>query len=92
MSLEYRAGSSSFPKGKDGIHVTFSKPMPNTQYAVSVQQTNTGGYSPTNGDTYFNVMRKTKDGFIVQHKTADGDQPVELEQSVTLNWIVVSFN
>jgi hypothetical protein len=88
----YRAGHTAFPKGKDGIQITFSAPMPNDDYAIVVQPTNTGGFSPTAEGTYFNVLRKTKDGFQVQHKTTEDNQPKKLKESVNLNWIAWTYN
>ncbi len=90
QSCETRSGSISFPKGRDGILVEFSEPMPSSNYAITVQQTNAGGYSPTSEATYFNVLRKTKNGFQIQHKTTESDTPKKLQSSVTLNWIAVS--
>jgi len=85
----YRAGIVGFPIGKDGINIIFSTPMPSTNYAVVVQQTNTAGYSPTSVCTYFNPLHKRTDGFEVQHKRCDDGAGVKLDTGVTLNYIVV---
>ncbi len=87
----YRAGTTAFAIGKDGINITFSSPMPNTQYAVVVQATNTAGYSPTSVCTYFNPLHKRVDGFEVQHKRCDDGAPVKLDTGVSLDWIVVAY-
>jgi len=89
-SCGMRSGITSFPKGKDGIQIEFAEPMPSSNYVITVQQTNAGGYSPTSESTYFNVLRKTKSGFQVQHKTTESDTPKKLQSSVTLNWIAIS--
>ena len=87
----YRAGTAAFAIGKDGINITFSTPMPNTRYAITVQPTNTAGYSPTSVCTYFNPLHKRVDGFEVQHKTCDGGLGVKLDAGVSLDWIVVEY-
>jgi hypothetical protein len=88
----YRAGTAGWPIGQAGININFSSPMPNTNYAVVVQQTNTAGYSPTSVCTYFNPLHKRTDGFEVQHKRCDDGVPVSLDTSVTLNYIVVEIH
>ncbi len=55
----FKAGSISFEAGRRGIVVSFETSMPDSDYVVVVQQTNTGGYSPTKECTYFNVLKKT---------------------------------
>jgi hypothetical protein len=87
----YRAGTAAFAIGKDGINITFSSPMPSTQYAVVVQATNTAGYSPISVCTYFNPLHKRVDGFEVQHKRCDDGVPVKLDVGVSLDWIVVAY-
>jgi len=83
-----RAGTASFPASSAGIIVALTPPMPNGCYAVSVQQTNTAGYSPTNVCTYFNVLKKTATQFQVQHKTCDTGVPVALDTGVSLDWLL----
>ena len=87
----HRAGTASFPAGQDGINITFSSPLPNTNYAVVVQPTNTAGYSPTSDCTYFNPLHKRVDGFEVQHKRCDDGVPVALDINVSLDWIVLRY-
>jgi hypothetical protein len=87
---DYRAGTAGFAIGQAGINITFSSPMPSTDYAVSVQATNTAGYSPTSDCTYFNPLHKRTDGFEVQHKRCDDGVPVTLDVNVSLDWIVVA--
>lgn len=87
--VEYRAGTAAFPIGSAGIPITFSTPMPSTNYSVVVQQTNTAGYSPTTVCTYFNPLHKTTSGFDVQHKRCDNGQPVPLDTGVSLDYIVI---
>jgi hypothetical protein len=82
-----RAGTAAFTAGNAGIFVTFSVPMPTAQYSVVVQPTNTAGYSPTADCTYFNVLKKTKTNFQVQHKRCDNGTPVNLDANVSLDWI-----
>lgn len=92
QTLDYRAGTSAFSSGQAGISINFSSAMPNTNYAVTVQQTNTAGYSPTSVCTYFNVLNKTTTGFQVQHKRCDDGVPVNLDVGVSLDWIVIAYN
>ena len=87
----YRAGSNTFPAGSAGIFVTFSVPMVNTNYAVSVQPRDTAGYSPTSVCTYFNVLHKTVNGFDVQHKRCDDGVPVPLDFVLGLDWVAMPF-
>lgn len=87
----YRAGTAAFAVGKDGINITFSSPMPNTNYAISVVATNASGYSPTSVCTYFNPLHKRVDGFEVQHKRCDDGVPLKLDSGVSLDWIVVQY-
>ena len=86
-----RAGTAAFPAGSAGIVVTFSAPMLNTSYAVTVQQTNTAGYSPTAACTYFNVLKKTTAGFQVQHKECATGLPQPLVVGVSLDWIAIPY-
>lgn len=88
----YRAGTAAFAIGKDGINITFSSPMPSTNYAVFVQERDTGGYSPVSVCTYFNPLHKRVDGFEVQHKRCDDGVPVKLDIGVSLDWFVVAYN
>lgn len=92
LAADFRAGNIGFPAGSAGITVTFATPMPNAKYAVTVQPTNTAGYSSTNECTYFNVLKKTATKFEVQHKTCIDGTPVELDVNVSLNWIVSSYD
>lgn len=87
----YRSGTAAFAVGRDGINITFSSPMPSTGYAVVVQETNTAGYSPTSVCTYFNPLHKRTDGFEVQHKRCDNGAGVQLDVSVSLDWVVVAY-
>ena len=66
--------------------------MPNNKYAVVVQPTDTAGYSTTTECTYFNVLKKTKTNFQVQHKTCSNGDPLPLDVGVNLSWIVESYN
>ncbi|HEU0131248.1 MAG TPA: hypothetical protein VFQ85_09700 [Mycobacteriales bacterium] len=86
-----RAGSTAFPAGSAGIYVTFSAPMLDTKYAVTVQQTNTSNYSPTGVCTYFNVLKKTTTGFQVQHKECNTGVPQPLTVGVSLDWIAIPY-
>jgi hypothetical protein len=88
---DYRAGTAPFAVGQDGINITFSSPMPNTRYAVFVQETNTAGYSPISDCTYFNPLHKRADGFEVQHKRCNDGVPVKLDVNVSLDWMVVAY-
>ncbi len=85
----YRAGTSAFNAGQAGIFVTFTTPLPSANYSVSVQATNTGGYSPTADCTYFNVLHKTANGFDVQHKRCNDGVPLALTVGVSLDWIAI---
>jgi hypothetical protein len=85
----YRAGTSPFNAGQAGIFVTFVSPLPSANYSVSVQATNTGGYSPTTECTYFNVLHKTANGFDVQHKRCSDGVPLALTVGVSLDWIAI---
>ncbi|HVF04525.1 MAG TPA: hypothetical protein VNA20_06785 [Frankiaceae bacterium] len=88
---EHRADSATFPVGSAGIFVTFTTPMPNADYSVTVQQRDTAGYSPTTVCTYFNVLKKTATGFQVQHKRCDDGVPVALDFLVFLDWIAMAY-
>ena len=83
-----RAGTAPFPINSAGIIVNVIPPMPDGCYAVSVQQTNTAGYSPIKNCTYFNVLKKTATQFQVQHKTCQTGTPVPLKVGVSLDWIL----
>ena len=89
--VDYRAGVAGFAAGQDGINIVFSSPMPNTEYAVTVQATNTSGYSPMYVCTYFNPLHKRTDGFEVQHKGCFNGAPIRLDQNVSLNWIAIAY-
>lgn len=83
-----KAGTAAFPIGQAGITVLFPVAWPaNAVYAMSVQPTNTAGYSPTTVCTYFNVLNKTATSFQVQHKRCDNGVPVPLDTAVSLDWI-----
>jgi hypothetical protein len=88
--VDHRAGTAPFSAGQAGIFITFAVPFPNANYSVSVQQTNTAGYSPTTVCTYFNVLHKTANGFDVQHKRCDDGVPVALDVGVSLDWIAIN--
>jgi hypothetical protein len=87
---EYQAGTVSFGTGKKGIIVGLPRPMPDSDYAVFVQPTNTAGYSSSSECTYFNVLKKQPTQFQVQHKTCDKGTPMALDTNVSLDWIVVA--
>jgi len=87
---QYRAGTAVFASGRDGINITFSSPMPNLNYSVVVQATNTAGYSPASVCTYFNPLHKRLDGFEVQHKRCDDGVPVKLDTNVSLDYIAIA--
>jgi hypothetical protein len=83
-----KAGLAVFAAGQAGIFVNFPAPWPaNVTYRVTVQQTNTSGYSPTTACTYFNVLKKTSTQFQVQHKLCDTGVPVPLAVNVSMDWI-----
>jgi hypothetical protein len=83
-----KAGITGFAVGQAGITVNFPVAWPaNVVYAMSVQPTNTSGYSPTTVCTYFNVLNKTATSFQVQHKRCDNGVPVALDAAITLDWI-----
>jgi hypothetical protein len=88
---DYRAGTIGFKSGSAGITVSLKKPMPQ-KYSVSVQPTNTSGYSPTKEATYFNVLKKTSTDFQVQHKRCEDGVPVALDRNISLDWIAWSTN
>ena len=88
---DIRAGVAKFMSGQAGIYVKFSPPMPNNKYSVSVQATNTAGYSDTDVCTYFNVLKKTASNFQVQHKTCKDGTPRKLDTNVSLDWIIMSY-
>jgi hypothetical protein len=74
---DYRAGTAAFAIGRM-VSISPSLPsLPNTDYAVVVQATNTAGYSPTSDCTYFNPLHKRADVFEVQHKSCDDGVPVK---------------
>jgi hypothetical protein len=85
----YRAGTAPFNVGQAGIFITFATPLASANYSVSVQATNTGGYSPTTECTYFNVLHKTASGFDVQHKKCSDGTPLALDVGVGLDWIAI---
>ena len=85
----YKAGTAAFKAGQKGIVVTFPVPMPSSRYTVSVQATNTSGYSSVSKCTYFNVLKKTNTNFQVQHKTCDDGKPIALDKNVSLDWIAI---
>ncbi|MEY2490833.1 MAG: hypothetical protein QOC70_2775 [Verrucomicrobiota bacterium] len=89
--VQYRAGTAVFASGKDGINIIFTNgAMPNLNYSVVVQATNTAGYSPTSVCTYFNPLHKRLDGFEVQHKRCDDGVPVKLDINVSLDYIAIA--
>jgi hypothetical protein len=88
----YRAGTNTFVAPGAGITVTFSAPMPTDKYSVILQPNNTSGYSTTPNCTYFNVLKKTKAGFQVQHKRCDTGAVVSLKVNVPIDWIAWSYN
>jgi hypothetical protein len=81
-----RAGTIGFPIGSAGITVPIVPPMPNNTYSVSLQATNTAGYSTTSDCTYFNVLHKTPTQFEIQHKRCKDGIPVTLDQGVSIDW------
>lgn len=81
-----RAGTAPFPAHSAGITIALTPPMPDGCYSVSVQQTNTAGYSPTAVCTYFNVLKKTATQFQVQHKSCHTGAPLALIVPVSLDW------
>ncbi len=85
----YRAGTAPFNAGQAGITITFLTPLPSANYSVSVQATNTAGYSPTTDCTYFNVLHKTANGFDVQHKRCNDGVPLALTVGTPLDWIAI---
>lgn len=87
--IDYRAGTAPFNAGQAGIFITFVNPLPSAGYSVSVQATNTGGFSGTTVCTYFNVLHKTSTGFDVQHKRCSDGVPVPLTVGVSLDWIAI---
>ena len=88
VSATDRAGTAKFLAGTAGIVVNLNPPMPDANYAVSVQPTATGNYSPTTDCTYFNVYNKTANHFKVQHKTCAGGAGAPLVVDVSLDWQV----
>ena len=91
QAVEYRAGTAVFASGNDGLNITFTNgPMPNLNYSVVVQATNTAGYSTTSVCTYFNPLHKRLDGFEVQHKRCDDGKGVKLDTNVSLDYIAIA--
>ncbi|HWX42126.1 MAG TPA: hypothetical protein VN345_13340 [Blastocatellia bacterium] len=90
FTQQIRAGTAAFAVGQEGINITFKAgPMPDTNYAVVVQPTNTAGYSGTSDDTYFNPLHKRTDGFEVQFKRCQDGVGVPIAVDVSLDWIAV---
>jgi hypothetical protein len=87
--VDYRAGTKAFNTGQAGVFITFVNPLPSADYSVSVQATNTAGYSGTTVCTYFNVLHKTSNGFDVQHKRCSDGVPIPLTVGVSLDWIAI---
>jgi len=87
-----RAGTAAFLAGQAGIVVNLQPAMETKKYSVSVQPTNTAGYSPVTTCTYFNVLKKTKTQFQVQHKQCADGVPVALDTNVSLDWIICSHD
>jgi hypothetical protein len=85
----YRAGTAAFNAGQAGIVITFVNPLASADYSVSVQPTNTGGFSGTTACTYFNVLHKTNTGFDVQHKRCSDGVPIPLVVGTPLDWIAI---
>jgi hypothetical protein len=88
--LPAKAGFTSFPAGEAGIYITFPVAWPaGTQYVVSAQETNAGGFTPGSDCTYFNVLKLTDTNFQIQHKRCKDGTPVALTTNVTIGWIAV---
>ena len=86
-----RAGLVPWKKGEAGVTVKFFPPMSNANYSVSVQQANTAGYSPTSECTYFNVLKLESDNFQIQHKRCKDGEPVPVDDTISMLWIIVTW-
>jgi|SRR4051812_34058295 hypothetical protein len=86
-----RAGLIPWKKGDAGVTVKVFPPMSNANYSVSVQQANTAGYSPISECTYFNVLKLEPDNFQIQHKKCKDGQPVPVDDTISMLWIIVTW-
>ena len=83
-----KAGTAPWAVGQAGIYVNYTVPWPaGAKYSVTVQPTNTAGYSTLTACTYFNVLKKTDTKFEVQHKRCDNGVPVAVDTTISLDWI-----
>ncbi len=91
LGVRYRAGTAGFAAGQQATNITFSAPLLSTLYAVSIQPTDTAGFSSISECTYFNALKKRTDGFAVQHKRCSDGAPVPLVGNVSLDWIAIPY-
>jgi hypothetical protein len=102
---EYRAGSYTTPPPPEdpGIFpdtqtVTFSHPMPDTNYRVSITNTNTGGffYPPTaqcqNQMCIFTIDSKTTTGFTFSIRSPLYGTIYRIDHSRTFDYIAIADN
>ena len=85
-----RAGTVTWPGGTVQVEVVFAKPMPSDRYSVAVMPyvPQMGGYSTTTVCTYFGLIKKAPERFIVQHKRCDSGAAVKTDEPFKLDWIV----
>ena len=75
--VEYRAGAVIFNAGEDNKLVTFSTPMPDANYSISI-------IADDNVNVYY--QNKTKESFIAYLSA-----PPQPGNTITINYIVIKY-
>jgi hypothetical protein len=77
QSVEYRAGAVVFNEGEDSKLVTFSTPMPDTNYSISI-------IADDNVNVYY--QNKTNASFV-----ACLSAPPQPGNTITINYVVIKY-
>lgn len=85
---DVRAGTKSWPLNSSYLTVTIVPPMSDIKYSVAVTPVDSGGYSPTNSCTYFGVLKKTANSFMVAHRRCSDGAAIAVDAAFLLDWIV----
>ncbi|MFN8634284.1 MAG: hypothetical protein U0893_10550 [Chloroflexota bacterium] len=90
--FEYRADQAAIGAGQHATRVTFSSPLPDASYRVSLVpiQSDSSGWTVDDTCHYLTVVSKTSVGFVIDVRTCDGshgEQPVPT--TLYVDWIAL---
>jgi hypothetical protein len=87
-SLDYRSGSATIAANNSSITVTFSSPMPNTNYSITALITNNPNFSFA---YTYTVSNKTTAGFTLTTRYTTGAAQLAPSGGVVFDWLALLY-